>query len=144
LLSRIGWIPDLHLGDATEVDAAIAVLLIFQSTHISKSPCRAGREEEVGLPSETRTPSSTASVCGYLHFLYAGADDIAAIFRSSPGADPAVEVVAVEEGFGTFGGYYLLRAGGVVEGDLRSESVRELSRSGGEQPCVHWRGFVYR
>src|SRR5207253_1582956 len=61
-LRRIVGIPDLHLRRATEIDAAVPLGLIFQSTSSSKSPYCLAVQMLSPLPSNTRIPS-TACQC---------------------------------------------------------------------------------
>ena len=154
LLIGVGRIPDLNLGSAAEVDAAVAVLADFPiDPHFEIAVVARGGEEGVfAVADEDAVFDVPMFVDAFLHFGVArGAFFLrhrGDFFRVFGGAGPVFDVVAVEEGFEAFGGLvvFLCAGGGLCERDLEEGEERngKLSRKrqGSEVMGCTWRECV--
>ena len=143
LLSRVGRIPDLDLGDAAEVDAAVAVFADFPiDPHFEIAVVARGGEEGVlAVADEDAVFDFPMFVDAFFHFVVAGGAFFLGhrgdFFRVFGGAGPVFDVVAVEEGFEAFGGLvvFLSAGGGWCERDLEKGEERKDAKpqAGGER-----------
>ena len=143
----VAWIPDLDLGDAAEVDAAVAVLLDLPIDPHFEIAVVAGRgEEEVGVAvaDEHAIFDVPMLVDAGFHFgvpfgpLFGGhGGDFGRVLGDAAG--PIVEVFAVEEGREAFGGFvvFLCNSVGADDCEDRGDEVELalISKRRGRREC---------